>query len=313
MSPRRATLGVALLAALLLPGTARAGETVLAGIRPIQGVAAALAAGTGLTVEPAAEPLPGMARLARTLARPDPARDRRLAAAAAVVTVDSVWPEDPLYREARARNIRVVRIDAARALDGPGLSVAVVARPSSSMPWRRDPPAAGPAPQVWFSLANCIRMAEIVAGDMRRLAPADAAAIEANRAAFVQRLQALKAEYEARFAALPDPRVLALTDRFVYLTNEFGLDVEGYLLEDDVRWTKADLDGLAAFLKERDLRVVLHHWEPAAPIRQAIAAGGARLVVLDDLEAAPPAASAAGDLERVLRSNLDRLAAALGN
>ncbi|MCP8936913.1 zinc ABC transporter substrate-binding protein [Alsobacter sp. SYSU M60028] len=308
---RRAALLLA--AALGFAAPARAGDSVLAAQRPTFAIATALAKGTGLDIQAAPPALPGMARLPRALARPDPALDKLMAGATATVGIESVWPEDPLFREARARNIKVVRIDAARSLDKAGTSVALIGQPASDVPWRKAERGGGSSPYVWLSTANAIRMAAIVAADLKRLAPADAATVDANLAAFTGDMQALRAATETRLGGAPDPRVFALTDRFVYLTNELGIDVEGYFLEEDVRWTPSDLERFTQFLKDRQVRVVIHHWQPAEPIRRAVAEGGARLVVLDDGDAGAQASRPADPnaWRDALRADLDALAGAL--
>ena len=174
--------------------------------------------------------------------------------------------------------------------------------------------ASGGSPYAWFGPANGIRMAEIVATDLKRLAPDAAARIEANRAAFAAELQAIRAEYETKLLSVSDPHLYALTDRFVYLTNEFGIEVEGYFLEDDVRWTPDDFAGFSGFLKERGIKHVLHHWQPADPIAAAVAAAGAELLVLDDGENTIAPAAGKPDprgYQKLLRADLDALYGAL--
>ena len=203
-------------------------RSVGVGLQALYSIAAALAEGTAITVDPIPGVLPGMAQLPRALARANAATIRQLAAADAIVAISSIWPDDPLFREARARNIWVVGIDAARSLAKEAVNVAVIAQPVTDAPWRPASVASGGSPYAWFGPANGIRMAEIVATDLKRLAPDAAARIEANRAAFAAELQAIRAEYETKLLSVSDTHLYALTDRFVYLTNEFGIEVEGY-------------------------------------------------------------------------------------
>ncbi len=311
MIARRALAALALLT--LVAGASQAARqpgpvTVVTALQPLYSIATALAQGTAITVKPVPATLPGMGQVTRILARANRTTDQTLEAADVVVAIASIWPEDPLFREARARNIWVVEIDAARPLGKGQASVALIAKPVTDVPWREAETGGGDSPYVWFSPANAIRMAEIVATDFKRLAPDGAAAIETNLAAFTREFLGLKAEYEAKFLKVADPRVLSLTDRFAYLTNEAGVFVDGYFLEDDVRWTDADYAGFTRLLREREITRVLHHWEPSEGIMAAIAAAGAKLVILNDGETEPaPGAPDPRGYQTMLRANLETL------
>lgn len=285
---QRVAFAVSITLASWLPGKAGAEERVLVAtaLQPTFSIASALAEDTGIEVVSVAAQV-GMAGLPRTFARLDPAAAKNLENADAVITMRSVWPGDPLFTEARARNIRVVEIDAATSLAKSGARVALLEQPGSDAPWRQNAKSSDTSPYVWFSPSNGVRIAEIVAADLQRLSPPDAERITANLGTLVKTLTTLKAEYEAKFLSLPDPSLYALTDRFAYLTNDFGLFVDGYFVEQDVRWTEADFAGFSALLADREISHVLHHWEPAEPILAAAAKAGAKIVILDDGEAGP--------------------------
>ena len=127
-------------------------------------------------------------------------------------------------------------------------------------------------------------------------------------------MQGLRAEFDAKFLQLEDPQVFSLTDRFVYLTNDLGLFVSGYFLEDDLRWSQDDLAAFSAFLSARGVRRVIHHWRPSDEIMAAIETAGAQLVILDDGEGSSREAPVEPDPNRyqsILRGNLDALHHAL--
>jgi len=313
----RGMIGAAIMAAALLaarPSSAGEPLRVVASLQPLFSILSVLA--HGANVEPIAAParLPGLAQLPRALGRLSPAEIQMLAAADAVVTIASVWPEDPLFREARARNIRVVQIDAARSLAKGAASVMLTQTPGSNAGWRDSPTDNRPSPYIWFSLPNAIRMAEIIAADLKRLSPTDETRIDANLKKFSQDLQGLRAEFETKFLQLEDPQVFSLTDRFVYLTNDLGLFVSGYFLEEDVRWSREDLAAFSAFLSTRGVKRVIHHWRPSDEIIAAIAKADAQLVILDDGEgssAEAPASPDPGRYQAIVRGNLATLHHAL--
>ena len=146
-----------------------------------------------------------------------------------------------------------------------------------------------------------------------RLAPADASKIEANLVSYRRELLELKREYETKLAELPDVTVYALGPGLVYLTTDLGIFVDGYFLKQDINWTDADLEGFASYLREHDIGVVVHQWEPSEAIRAAIAKAGAQLVVLDlgDAGIVEDGRHAADGYSRLLRANLEALYRAL--
>ena len=303
------------LGLMALPDLAAAHDIhVAAALQPTFSIASALAEGTEIEVRAVPASLPGMGGLDRAFKRPDATTVYGLQWADAVVTIGGVWPEDPLFTQARARNINVIEIDASRSLDVSGESVAQVATPQDSAPWRQPAPAAtrGVSPYAWLSPTNGIRMAEIVAADFVRLSPEDEARIVANLAAFATRMQQLQASYEDRLLGAGGARIFALSDHFSYLTGAFGLFVEGSFTEQDVRWNEADFEGFRRVLVDQGITHVIHHWQPSEAIAQAIEAGGARLVVLDDGQKGAGAESPDPEgYQKTLRADLDALTQAL--
>ena len=270
---RRLLHAVLMLTVLVVAGPAAAG-TLLAGHPVTAGLVAALTQGTGVTVETVVPASLPMGRQASFLTgRGEAAFAAAAARADAVVGLRSVWPADPLYPLARRVNVRVVEIDAARPLDGTVTGVTT----------RAD------APFPWLGIANAGRMADIVAADLRRLYPAEDATIAANLARVKRSLLEVSAHAAQALVAAPDPSVAALSDRFSYLAADLGLEVRRVWALDDRDWTPTQLSELTAWLRREDIPVVLHHREPAAPIVEAVAAGGAKLVVLDTLEKGAPA------------------------
>jgi ABC-type Zn uptake system ZnuABC Zn-binding protein ZnuA len=183
-------------------------------------------------------------------------------------------------------NVRVVDIDATKpwSMTLEGISVAM--EPEPRVPWAEGSELdRKPSIYFWLSPANGARMAEIIAADLIRLAPAERAAIEGNLAALRAGLLDLKLEYELKLAELTDVTLFALASEFVYLTMDLGLYVDGYFLKQDIDWTTEDLEAFEAYLLGNDIGVVIHKWEPDERIENAVSAGGARLVVLDPIDA----------------------------
>ncbi|HLF09601.1 MAG TPA: zinc ABC transporter substrate-binding protein, partial [Gammaproteobacteria bacterium] len=230
----------------------------------------------------------------------------------AVITIGKLWQEDPLFVAARTANIRIVDIDATKPWSETLEGASVVLEPTDDAPWSQtaavDQPRK-PSVYFWLSPSNGARIADIIAQDLMRLAPADAPRIEANLAAYRRELLDLKREYEVKLAALADVTVYALAPELVYLTTDMSIFVDGYFLKQDIHWTEADAASFGAYLKDRGVRVVLHQWEPAEPIQAAINAAGARLAVLDvgDAGIVADGRLVADGYQRLLRANLEVL------
>ncbi len=216
--------------------------------------------------------------------------------AEAVVTINKLWREDPLYSAARLRNIHVINIDASFPWSASESGVGVMRKPINNVPWdlQQENDAVGLSRYMWLSSANAILMAELVAADLARLSPKDAQQIQTNLAALTVSIRQFSAAYGARFALLPDPRVFSLADEFVYLLSDLGIYVEGWFIKQDVNWSEADLVALTHYLRSHDIRVVVHKWMPDEKIKAAITLAGATLVVLD-----------AGDPGRVINGAID--------
>jgi ABC-type Zn uptake system ZnuABC Zn-binding protein ZnuA len=155
-------------------------------------------------------------------------------------------------------------------------------------------------------------MADLIAHDLSALFPDAAPAIAGNLDAFKRSLLQMRGEYQDRLME-SGGNLFALTGDFVYLTNDMGLLVDGYFIKQDVRWTKSDLDGLTAYLRDHHISAVLHRWLPSDDIQDAVKSGGAKLVVLD--AGAPGVvideSLAADGLQQILRKNLEALRVAL--
>jgi ABC-type Zn uptake system ZnuABC Zn-binding protein ZnuA len=287
---------------------------VLTGLQATYSVAKALTAGTPIRVQNIPADGREMSMQKDYIGRRMETLSKQFAAATAVITITNAVPGDPLYRFAREANIRIVDIDAAIpwSVDRPG--VALTDSPASDVAWGKDadPPAGGTAPYFWLSVSNAIRMADIVATDLAALFPELAPAIAGNLDDFKRLLLKLRGDYQDRLMDAGGD-VFALSGDFVYLTNDMGLLVDGYFIKQDVRWTRADLDGLTKHLRDRGIKVVLHKWLPSESIQDAVKAAGARLVVLD---AADPGivvgeSLAADGLQQILNKDLEAIHAAL--
>jgi ABC-type Zn uptake system ZnuABC Zn-binding protein ZnuA len=305
--------------ALFAAATAAADEparvTVLTSLPATYSIAAALAAGTHVTVQNVPENGRRMNAQQNYFTLQAPKLAEQFAHADAVVTIGKLWRDDPLFVAARAANIRVVDIDATKPYSDTIEGVSVAFEPRTDAPWAEDAEegAASPSLYFWLSPSNGARAADIVGQDLMRLAPGAADQIAANLAKYERELLGIKRDYEAKFAALPDVTVYGLGPGLVYLLTDMSVFVDGYFLKQDINWTPDDLASFSRYLKDRDIKVVVHQWDPSDAIKKAVADGGARLVVLDlgDGGIVENGKLAPDGYTRLLRANLDALYRAL--
>ena len=287
---------------------------VLTGTQATYSLTVALAAGTPIQVQNVPADGRQLALLKDYIERRKESLEPTFAAATAVVTLTNALPGDPLYRFARDANIRIVDIEAGLpwSLDAPG--VALADAPSSTAEWGGDKAETAVAPYFWLSLSNSIRMGDIIAHDLEALFPDSAATIAMNLEQLKRTLLEMRGSYQDKIVASGADVVFALTGDFVYLTNDMGLFVDGYFIKQDVRWTDADLAALTKHLREHDIKIVLHEWEPSEAIQNAIRAAGAKLVVLDggDPGIVVDRALVRDGLQQILRKNLEAIVAAAG-
>lgn len=270
------------------------GPLVLASLAPVYELAAPLVEGTGITLQLLPDSPRSMQTHQTLFVRQAERYAEAFAQADAVLTIGKLWRADPLYISARQVNPRVVDIDASKPYSHELDGVAVASSPVTAQP----------SPYFWLSPSNVVRLLDIVGSDLQALYPAEAATLQANLAREQDHYRALKADAEARLLQVDDPLVYALSDEFVYLTSDLGLFVAGYFVKQDIDWTEADYARLTQTLRDQAIPVVIHKWQPAEPIQAAIAAAGARLVVLDTLETTT-------DFAAGFAANLDALLGAL--
>ncbi|MFB3303865.1 metal ABC transporter solute-binding protein, Zn/Mn family [Pseudomonas sp. AMR01] len=265
--------------------------TVLASLPITYGLADVLLKNTDVHLERAAPAnLPGSRQVAYFTGRGAPALNALAWEADAAIGLRSLWADDPLYPVARRANIRIVEVDAARPVDGglPGIAV---------QPGTVD----GLNSQPWQSSNNMGRMADVMAADLSRLAPAAKPKIDANLAALKQRLLKLNADSEARLAKADNLSVVSLSDHFAYLVSSLNLEVVSTDARPDTDWTPEALQTLSSTLKDSDVALVLHHRQPSEAVKAAVAAGGAQLVVLN-VDSADPVTELETNVGQVIKT-----------
>ncbi|WP_122573590.1 metal ABC transporter solute-binding protein, Zn/Mn family [Pseudomonas viridiflava] len=294
---RRMTLALAMTGLLYnavsaADATAQSAQPVrvLASLPITYGLGQILLKDSGVVLERAAAAnLPGSRQTAYFTGRGAEALRGLAVKADAVIGLRSIWADDPLYPNARRSNIRIVEIDAARPVDGslPGIAV----QPGQGVD--------GLNSQPWLASNNMGRMADVMAADLVRLAPAAKPKIEGNLAALKQQLLKLSASSEASLASADNLSVVSLSDRFGYLVSGLNLELIDSLALTDEQWTPEAVQKLTATLKDNDVALVLDHRQPPEPVKAAIDEAGSKLLVLG-IDGADPLAELQGDIEQII-------------
>ncbi|AIS17145.1 metal ABC transporter substrate-binding protein [Pseudomonas rhizosphaerae] len=287
---RKLTAALTLCAVLAPAALAAEPVKVLASLPITYGLGQLLLKDSGVQLERAAAAnLPGSRQNAYFTGRGAEALAGLAGSADAVIGLRSLWPDDSLYPLARRSNIRIVEIDAARPVDGvlPGIAV--------------QPGVGGLNSQPWLSSNNMGRMADVMAADLVRLAPAAKPRIDANLAALKQQLLKLSADSEARLAKADNVSVVSLSDRFAYLAAGLNLDTVATQALTDEQWDAAQLEHLSATLKDNDVALVIDHRQPPEAVKSAITAAGSKLLVLAE-ESDDPIADLQAHMNAVIQA-----------
>ncbi|MCE2593212.1 ABC transporter substrate-binding protein [Motilimonas cestriensis] len=161
-----------------------------------------------------------------------------------VVTLGSVWAQDPLYLALREYNIQIIEVDAAQAL-----------RPNArGVVYQRT--EQGVSPYVWLNSANLVTMAKIVSHDFQQIWPKLAPVIAQNEADLLIKIKALRLSQQAYVAQHQLDAVVLLSPELEDLAAGLQLYVLHRQFKPALSWSEADKKALAKILSEPYVRVL---------------------------------------------------------
>ena len=80
-------------------------------------------------------------------------------------------------------------------------------------------------PHVWLSVTDAILQVKNIAEQLKAADPKHADAYEKNAAAYIKKLEALKAEMHAELDTVPNKDIVTFHEAFPYFAKEFGLNI----------------------------------------------------------------------------------------
>lgn len=174
-------------------------------------------------------------------------------------------------------------------------------------------------PHIWLDIRISKHMVEIIRDELTRIDPAHKDGYSRRAAETTARLDALRAEGLAKLKGKSQRSIIAFHDSLNYFADCFDLKIAGaVMVEPGVEPGRKKLDQLVALCVKDDVRVIAV--EPQFPkntsarvVLEALKAKGidAVFVEVDPLETAASADLTADLYEKVIRRNLDNLAAVL--
>jgi ABC-type Zn uptake system ZnuABC Zn-binding protein ZnuA len=144
----------------------------------------------------------------------------------------------------------------------------------------------GADPHIWQDPANAQLMAANIERGLAGAEPADAAAFQANLAAYTKELQALDAEVERQIDGLANKKVVTNHDAFGYYLDRYGLELVGSVIpsfDTSAELSGRDIRDLVAKIKATGVKAVFS--ETSLPPRAAETIGreaGVKVVVGED-------------------------------
>jgi len=162
-------------------------------------------------------------------------------------------------------------------------------------------------PHYWLDPKNAETITANILEALARIDPANAVAYEANRQAFLARLNAKLAEWESKLSALISLPIVAYHNSWPYFARRFRLDVIGFIeTKPGVPPSPSHLAAIVRDMRARGARIVVR--EPHEPERDVAFVAGKAGAQVVTLAASVGALPRAGDYISLFDVNVEALA-----
>jgi zinc/manganese transport system substrate-binding protein/zinc transport system substrate-binding protein len=164
-------------------------------------------------------------------------------------------------------------------------------------------------PHYWLDPHNAEVITASIAAGLSRIDPESAPTYEANRAAFLARLNEKRAEWEANLAPLRGLPLVAYHNSWPYFARRFRLDFVGFIeVKPGVPPSPSHLAGIVRQMKERGAKIVVREsHEPQRDVTFVAEKAGAKVATL---AGSVGALLRAADYIALFDANVDALTAA---
>jgi ABC-type Zn uptake system ZnuABC Zn-binding protein ZnuA len=164
-------------------------------------------------------------------------------------------------------------------------------------------------PHYWLDPKNAETITGTILETLMRVDPANAASYEANRLAFLARLQAKITEWETRLAPLKGMPLVAYHNSWPYFARRFRLDFIGFIeTKPGVPPSPAHLVGIIRAMRARGVQIVVR--EPHEPKRDVTFVASKAKASVVTLAASVGALPQAGDYIALFDTNIEALTSA---
>lgn len=138
-------------------------------------------------------------------------------------------------------------------------------------------------PHVWLSVTDAILQVKNIAEQLKAADPKHADAYEKNAAAYIKKLEALKAEMHAELDTVPNKDIVTFHEAFPYFAKEFGLNIISVVeREPGTEPTPAELQETIEQVKKLPVKVLFTEPQYSPNAAETIAREtGAKIYTLD--------------------------------
>ena len=168
-------------------------------------------------------------------------------------------------------------------------------------------------PHVWLSVTDAILQVKNIAEQLKAADPKHADAYEKNAAAYIKKLEALKAEMHAELDTVPNKDIVTFHEAFPYFAKEFGLNIISVVeREPGTEPTPAELQETIEQVKKLPVKVLFTEPQYSPSAAETIAREtGAKIYTLDPVVTGEANEQALNAYIDTMKKNMETLKTAL--